>query len=288
GSAGGRRGVARGAPARSPPRNRARWSVPSARRRAATRRPHPRALERSRIGSVRSPGQRAKAGARTRASAALTRTHLQLGRSLPGSGVPGVSTANDLPRAAGAPVLLLGLGLLPALLAMAALPGFITSDGPAHLYNAQIISDLWQGGREYGDVYEVRWAPLPHWGQYLLLLGLMQLVPPRAADRLAMVVTLVGFGASVLWLRWKVAGRPGLGVAALLSALLALNVPWLFGFTGFLLGACLFPLALGLWWGGRERFGPGRALAVGSLLVLQYFCHPVSLGLTGLGLLVLA
>ncbi len=183
---------------------------------------------------------------------------------------------------------LLALALLPTLLALAALPGFITSDGPAHLYNAQIISELMRGDDAYRDVYQVHWAPLPNWGQYLLLMGLMDLVPPRAAGRLVTVLTLVGFAASVLWLRFQVAGRRGLGVAAVLAALLAINVPWLFGFTSFLMGACLFSLTLGVWWAGRDRLGPGWALALGALLALGYVCHPVSLGLTVVGLGVLA
>ena len=78
-------------------------------------------------------------------------------------------------------------------------------------------------------------------------------------------------------------------LAALLAVLLALNVAWLFGFTSFLLGACLFPLTLGVWWGSRQRTATrsaSRSLAV--LLVLGYFGHLVSLGLTVVGLLVLA
>ena len=187
-----------------------------------------------------------------------------------------------------AAVALLAVALLPTLVALAALPGFITSDGPAHLYNAQILADLVRGDSPYRDVYQVRWAPIPNWGQYLLLMGLMQLVSQRAADHLASVLTLVSFAASVLWLRFQVAGRRGLGFAAVLSALLAINVSWLFGFTSFLMGACLFPLTLGVWWAGRDRLGPGRVLAIGVLLALGYFCHPVSLGLTVIGLVVLA
>ena len=50
----------------------------------------------------------------------------------------------------------------------------------------------------------------------------------------------------------------GSAVAALWAALVGLNVTWLFGFYSFLLGACLFPITLGVWWGGRDRLGRGR------------------------------
>ena len=77
-------------------------------------------------------------------------------------------------------------------------------------------------------------------------------------------------------------------MAALLAALLGMNIAWLFGFTSFLLGACLFPLTLGVWWTGRDRLGWGRVAALAALLVLGYFGHLVSLGLTVVGLAVLA
>jgi hypothetical protein len=74
----------------------------------------------------------------------------------------------------------------------------------------------------------------------------------------------------------------------LLAALLGMNVAWLLGFTSFLLGACLFPLTLGVWWDGRRRLGWGRVAVLSALLVLGYFAHLVSLGLTVVGLVVLA
>src|SRR5262249_12006925 len=70
--------------------------------------------------------------------------------------------------------------------------------------------------------------------------------------------------------------------------LLALNFTWVLGFTSFLLGACLFPITLGIWWSGRDELSARRIAALAALLVLGYFCHLVSLGLTVLALLVLA
>src|SRR5262249_19199101 len=69
---------------------------------------------------------------------------------------------------------------------------------------------------------------------------------------------------------------------------LALNVTWLLGFSSFLLGACLFPITLGIWWPGRERLQAGRIAAIAMLLVLGYFCHLASVGLTIVALIILA
>lgn len=185
--------------------------------------------------------------------------------------------------------LVLVLALSPPLAAVALVPGFVTQDGPAHLYNAHILRESLRNDSPYRDTYAVRWQPLPNWAGHLALVGLMSAgVPPRAADRFLMAGTLAGFAAALLWLRGRVAGPEGLPTAALVCAMLAMNLPWLFGFTSFLIGACLFPLTLGVWWSGRRRLSVGRGLAVAGLLVAGYFAHLVSLGLTAGALVVLA
>ena len=67
-----------------------------------------------------------------------------------------------------------------------------------------------------------------------------------------------------------------------------MNMAWLLGFTSFLIGSCLFPITLGVWWQGRYRLSFGRIAVLAFLLCLGYFCHLVSLGLTVVGLIVLA
>jgi hypothetical protein len=183
------------------------------------------------------------------------------------------------------------LALAPAVAAIWFVPWFVTQDGPAHLYNAQILSDS-VGGlgpvSPFREVYEVHWEPIPNWAGPISLAVLVSWLPAWLADRIMTSVTLVAFAGAVFWLRWRVAGESGLKVAALLSALLAMNMPWLFGFTSFMLGACLFPITLGVWWAGRDDLKPGRMVSLAILLLLGYFCHLASLGLTVVGLGVLA
>ena len=70
----------------------------------------------------------------------------------------------------------------------------------------------------------------------------------------------------------------------MLAAVLAVNFLWLLGFSSFLLGCCLFPITLGVWWPGRDRPEPRRLAVLAALLVLGYFGHLVSLGLTVVGM----
>jgi hypothetical protein len=180
------------------------------------------------------------------------------------------------------------VALLPALIAIWATPWFITQDGPAHLYNSQIIGRSSDPSSWVNRFYCVRREPLPNWVGHLSLAALLRVVPARVADRIMTTLTLVGFAVSIVWLRWRVVGWRGMPMAALLAVLLAINIPWLLGFTSFMLGACLFPITLGIWWRGRERLGPGQVAILWALMVLGYFCHLVSLGLTVLGLGILS
>ncbi len=180
------------------------------------------------------------------------------------------------------------IALAPAVAAIWTDPWFVTQDGPAHVYNAQVLAWSFDEQSPFRSVYTIQWEPIPNWAGQILLAGMVSACPAWVADRVMTTLTLVGFAAATLWLRWCVAGGSGLRVATLLAALLAMNMAWLLGFSSFLLGACLFPITLGIWWAGRSRLSVARIAALSALLTLGYFCHIVSLGLTVLGLVVLS
>jgi hypothetical protein len=180
------------------------------------------------------------------------------------------------------------LALAPTLVALGALSGFVTQDGPAHVYNAHILGRSLQSDSPFRSSYAIRWSPLPNWAGHLVLMGLVAVFPPLLAERVVMTLTLCGVAISTLTLRIVVRGRDGVGMAVVYAALLSLNVSWLFGFHSFLFGASLFSLTLAYWWSGRHTPGPRWAFSMSVLMVLGYFCHLVSLGLTAVGLAVLA
>jgi hypothetical protein len=191
-------------------------------------------------------------------------------------------------RASWRGVLVLALALAAPLSAIWTVPWFVTQDGPAHVYNAQILAESFDPGSPSRSVYTISWKPIPNWMGHLILAALVTQLPAWIADRIMTSATLVVLAAATLWLRWRVAGAKGLVLAALLSALLAMNFAWILGFTSFLLGSCLFPITLGVWWEGRYRLSLRRIAALSALLAVGYFCHLVSLGLTAVGMVVLA
>lgn len=194
----------------------------------------------------------------------------------------------EVDRAGIPPALFAALVLAPCVAAIWAVPWFVTQDGPLHVYNAQILRDCLASRPPFSELYAIRPVPFPNWTAHVLLTALLFVTPPRAADCALMTLTLLGPACAMVWLRTKLVGREGALAAALLAALVSLNLFYLAGFYGFSLGTALFPITLGYWWTIRGRLGPGSVLGLAALLLLGYFCHPVSLAATGLGLLVLA
>ena len=72
----------------------------------------------------------------------------------------------------------------------------------------------------------------------------MAVLPAWTADRILISVTLGGFATASSGCAGGSLGGRRLAASALFAALLAMNITWLLGSTGFLLGACLFPITL--------------------------------------------
>jgi hypothetical protein len=73
------------------------------------------------------------------------------------------------------------LALLPALGAIWGVGWFVTQDGSAHLYNAQIIASSLTPSSPYRSYFDVRWDPVPNWGGHLVTAVLVSLLPVWAA-----------------------------------------------------------------------------------------------------------
>src|SRR5262245_28765925 len=177
---------------------------------------------------------------------------------------------------------------LPVLIAIWFVPWFVTQDGPLHLYNAYVSTELSRSNSFLASVYSSRGELLPYLGGYKILSWLMLVFSDRTADRLMMSLTLLGPACSILWLRWRVRGWDRMHVIAIIAVLVAMSRLWLLGLYPFLLGVCLFPVTLGLWWKWRDELNIMRAFVLAVLLVFGFFFHIISAALTLAGVVILA
>src|SRR5262249_36107486 len=113
-------------------------------------------------------------------------------------------------------------------------------------------------------------------------------LPSRVVDRMIMTVTCLGFAVLLIWFRWKLAGSGGIELFVPLSLLIAASRLWLLGLYPFLLGACLVPVTLVLWWKWKDDLALVRALVLAGLLLVGYFFHIISAGVTVIALAALS
>jgi len=82
-----------------------------------------------------------------------------------------------------------GLNVLPVLL----VKYFPTVDGPAHLYNAQLIASLWgDPTQEWASFLDFNDRFTPNWSGHSVLALLLYLVPPFLAEKAILLFYLVG------------------------------------------------------------------------------------------------
>src|SRR2546423_181675 len=149
-------------------------------------------------------------------------------------------------------------------------PQFPTTDGPSHVYNAEIVRQYIVGRGPQLLFFDVSLRPFPNWSAHTLLICFLSAFSPTTAERLLVSVYFVAWAAAVrLYLRstgnWTAS-------AGALAMLLAINLPLLMGFYNFGLGVIGYLVTLSLAWRGHPRTWVQTWL-VAVVLATTYFSH---------------
>lgn len=156
---------------------------------------------------------------------------------------------------------------------------FPTLDGPAHLYNAQLISWLLEG--KHATVNQiVQFNPdlVPNWLGHGLLFFFSQAMPPAAAEKALLILYAIALVASFYALVQTLHQRVNLLWLGVL--VFVFSVPLFLGFYNFLLGIVVSMFAFRQWLLFRRNHGWNRRLiGLFLLLTLLYFTHVFVFGL---------
>lgn len=152
---------------------------------------------------------------------------------------------------------------------------FPSQDGPAHLYNAFILSHYHDPQFTFDRFYDVRLELFPNWVTHLALMALMRVVSPLAAEKLLLTAYVLLMAWSLVYLRESVGA--GSRAPVLLAFPFIYHYPLLMGFYNFSIGVALFLVTIGYWWRHRQQLNAMRALTVAALLAAIYLCNPVPL-----------
>lgn len=145
-----------------------------------------------------------------------------------------------------------------------------TQDGPAHLYNAWLLTQHGNGSNLW-DYFEINTKLSPNWLGHLVLAALMQAFSPLTSEK----ILLSGYVILLpLAMRYAVRSvRPNAGFVAILVLPLVYNFMFHLGFYNFLISSSIMLLAVGFWIRHQDQFGFRHAIGFFVLMLVMFFFH---------------
>jgi len=123
---------------------------------------------------------------------------------------------------------------------------FPTLDGAAHLHNAQLIQSLlYEGSSALHQVYMFTPEVVPNWTGHFLLAGLNSFLPAFVAEKVFLLIYLIGLPCSFRFFIKKI-NSPNILLSYLIFPF-CYTFLFLLGFYNFSLGILFLFLSLGLW-----------------------------------------
>ncbi len=172
--------------------------------------------------------------------------------------------------------------LFLAVLAMTVLPIFVvdyvvTTDGPCHLYNSQILYDWhWKGESEFYEPFLFLNKQLePNWLTNLIQVPLLGLFNAVWAEKIFFLLYLLTFAFGFRTLVLTI--NPKAGFLSSLGILFAWHHILLTGFTNNAWSIALWFWVVAFWIRSFEREKLSQYLGLALLLFTTYLAHPVGL-----------
>jgi len=164
--------------------------------------------------------------------------------------------------------LLILVHLLPVIL----LPYFVTHDGPAHVYNANLIQQLlFDKGGLASFFFEFNPQILPNWISHLMLLLFNQILSPEVSERIVIAIYIVAFPLSFRAL--VLAINPSAFAATYLIFPYVQAFSILTGLYSFCLGLCLMFYVLYKWKKSGLPLDRQGKIYFSIWMILIYFSH---------------
>jgi len=147
---------------------------------------------------------------------------------------------------------------------------FVTVDGPAHLYNANLIKNIFLG---HGDIikqyFHLNPNPEPNWIGHLMQAILLVFVPAYLAEKILLIAYVVLLPVSFR-LVGSTVNHEGRWASYLIFPFIY-NLPLCFGFYNFSLGLPVFFFGIYVW--NTSAFTEKKAALFFMLVVIAYFSH---------------
>jgi hypothetical protein len=149
---------------------------------------------------------------------------------------------------------------------------FPTVDGPAHLYNSRLIVDLLHDpGSPLSSFFSFNTTINPNWSGHFLQSAFLVFLPAFAAEKLVLLIYLIGFPAGFRFL-FKTLGIKNKLIVYMIFPF-TYSFLFYYGFYNFHIGLVVFLFAIGLWIKYDYHFTTGRILKLLALATLICLSH---------------
>ncbi|GAA4460288.1 hypothetical protein GCM10023093_02670 [Nemorincola caseinilytica] len=148
-------------------------------------------------------------------------------------------------------------------------------DGPCHVSNAAIMSDMWASGESiYHRFYTFNYASDPNWLTELLLVALQYAFSNVVAEKVLLTIYVLMMMTGAIRLLRQMGNNAPLWPLAFLMLIFHNAVPQ--GFYNFSFSIAFYMLLMAAWLSYLERRRWQGAVVYFVYLLLTYFSHPVS------------
>jgi len=172
--------------------------------------------------------------------------------------------------------LLLLSGIVLCLLQVLLPQYFLTGDGPGHVYNAQMLHDLWSNKNVsfYESFYSLNRSPNPNWLTHILLALLMFIVNGALAEKILLSLYIILFVTGFYTLLKKL--NNNVSIWPVVALLFVFHHPLIKGFYNFSFSiGFLFWLVIA-WLSYLDKKKAGSLVSFFLLIALTFFSHPMS------------
>lgn len=153
-------------------------------------------------------------------------------------------------------------------------------DGPAHLYNSNVLLQLLKGNHVLGEYYSTNSLPIPNWTGHVILLVFHVFLSAWMAEKMLLLIYVAGMAMSFRYLI-KELNPENVSLSILIFPFI---YSFLFhlGFYNFSLSFILFFMTLGFWLRNYNSNSLSKYLILFLLITTTYFTNLLIFGFLGL------
>lgn len=152
-------------------------------------------------------------------------------------------------------------------------------DGPAHLYNSNILLQLIKGNNIFTEFYNLNTLPLPNWISQVILFSLNGLLPAWMAEKLLIIIYIAGMALSFRYL--VKALNPGNLYLSILIFPFIYSFLFHLGFYNFSISFIFYFMTLGYWLLNRNSNNFHKHFIMFILITGAYFSNLLLYGFLG-------